>query len=63
MTAVPPEFVELDRAFHETSARLAEAARAGDAEQELAAFGRMTAACVSCHGRVASARFPGLAQE
>ena len=29
MAAVPPEFVDLDRAFHETSAELAAAARAG----------------------------------
>jgi hypothetical protein len=62
MTAVPPEFVELDRAFHETSAELASAARAEDVEQELSAFSQMAEACVACHGRFASDRFPGLAQ-
>lgn len=63
MTAVPPEFVELDRAFHETSAELAAAARAEDVGQELSAFDQMTEACTACHGRFASDRFPGLAQE
>jgi hypothetical protein len=61
--AVPPEFVELDRSFHETSAALAEAARAEDVEQELSAFARMTEACIACHGRFAADRFPSLARE
>jgi mono/diheme cytochrome c family protein len=56
--AVPPEFVKLDRAFHETSAQLAAAARAQDVGQELSIFARMTDACVTCHGRFASDRFP-----
>jgi hypothetical protein len=63
MAAVPPEFVELDRSFHETAAALAVAARAKDVRQELITFARMTEACVACHGRFASDRFPGLAQE
>jgi hypothetical protein len=63
MAAVPPPFVELDRAFHETSAALAEAARAEDVELELATFGRMTEACAVCHARFASDRFRGLAQD
>ena len=62
MAAVPPEFVELDRAFHETSAALAAAARAQDVGQEQSAFARMTEACVACHGRFATDRFPGLAR-
>jgi hypothetical protein len=62
MAAVPPAFVELDRAFHETSAELAAAARAEDAARELIIFGEMTDACVACHGRFAPDRFPGLAQ-
>ncbi|HEX6141788.1 MAG TPA: cytochrome c [Geminicoccaceae bacterium] len=63
MSAVPPEFVELDRAFHETSAELAAAARAGDVERELITFGEMTGACVACHARFAGDRFPALAEE
>jgi cytochrome c553 len=62
-TALPPEFVELDRGFHETSAALAAAAHAEDVEQELDAFARMTEACVVCHGRFAADRFPSLARE
>ncbi|HEX2479577.1 MAG TPA: hypothetical protein VHK45_09870 [Geminicoccaceae bacterium] len=61
--ALPPEFVELDRGFHETSAALAAAAGAEDVEQELDAFARMTEACVACHGRFAADRFPSLARE
>jgi hypothetical protein len=61
--ALPPEFVELDRGFHETSAALAAAARAEDVEQELNTFTRMTEACVACHGRFAADRFPSLARE
>jgi len=63
MAAVPPEFVALDRAFHETSAALAAAARAEEVHQELSLFARMTEACVGCHGRFAGDRFPALAQE
>jgi hypothetical protein len=60
--ALPPEFVELDRGFHETSAALAAAAGAEDAQRELDAFARMTEACVACHGRFAADRFPSLAR-
>jgi len=63
MAAVPPAFVDLDRAFHETSAELAAAARVGDADREISAFNQMTEACVACHTRFASDRFPGLARD
>jgi hypothetical protein len=63
MAAVPVGFVELDRAFHEISAALAEAARAEDAERELAIFDEMTRSCVTCHARFAADRFPGLADK
>lgn len=63
VAALPPQFVELDRGFHETSAALAAAARAEDVGQELSAFARMSEACVVCHGRFASDRFPSLARE
>lgn len=63
MAAVPPAFIELDRAFHETSAKLAAAARAESVGQELITFSQMTEACVACHGRFATDRFPGLAPE
>lgn len=63
MAAVPPEFVELDRSFHEISAALAEAARAEDVAEELSLFHEMTDACIACHARFATDRFPNLAQE
>ncbi len=63
MAAVPPEFVERDRALHETSAELAEAARAGEVERAVTTFTRLTEACVACHGRFATDRFPDLAAE
>ena len=63
MAAVPPEFVALDRAFHETSAELAAAARAENVADELSTFAQMTEACIACHGRFAPDRFPGLAPE
>jgi len=63
MAAVPPEFVELDRAFHQMSGELAAAGRAEDATREVATFNQMTDTCVACHGRFAADRFPGLAQD
>ena len=63
MAAVPPEFVELDGAFHETSAELAAAARARDVAQELSLFAQMNDSCVQCHARFASDRFPGLVRD
>jgi hypothetical protein len=63
MAAVPSEFVELDRGFHEISAELAAAARAEDVGQEMTTFNQMTEACVACHRRFAADRFPGLTSE
>jgi hypothetical protein len=58
--AVPPAFLELDAAFHQTAADLATAAQAQDAGREAALLGRMIEACAACHGRFAGDRFPGL---
>ncbi|HKJ71873.1 MAG TPA: hypothetical protein VKA55_09000, partial [Gammaproteobacteria bacterium] len=58
--AVPPAFIQLDRAFHRRAGKLAEAARAGDTGRELDIFQAMSHACVTCHSRYASDRFPGL---
>lgn len=60
MAAVPPEFVELDRAFHELSGKLARAGREGDDARQRALFGRLLDACAGCHRRYAQDRFPGL---
>jgi cytochrome c556 len=59
--AVPKAFVELDQAFHADAGALAKAARARDAARELALFQDITRACLTCHSRYATDRFPGLA--
>ncbi|HSO06450.1 MAG TPA: cytochrome c [Pelomicrobium sp.] len=61
VSAVPQAFLERDRAFHELSARLAAAARAGDKAGQQKLFADMVDACVGCHARHATDRFPGLA--
>lgn len=58
LDAVPSGFVRQDRAFHELSARLAQAARAGDAVRQRELFADMLDACVSCHSKYAVGRFP-----
>ncbi len=62
MAAVPEDFVEMDRGFHEISAELAQAARAKDRPLQQEHFGRMIDACVACHTRYATNRFSGLAE-
>lgn len=59
--AVPAAFVERDRAFHELTARLAEAARKGNGTLQEELFGEMVGACRECHAEHAQDRFPGLA--
>lgn len=60
MEAVPEAFVARDRAFHELTAELAEAARARDSDRQRVLFGEMLEACTACHARHAGNRFPGL---
>jgi len=59
---LPAAFLERDRAFHELSAGLAEAARAGDAQRQRELFSDMLDACVDCHAAHATDRFPELAR-
>jgi len=61
MRTVPPEFVALDRRFHNIAGKLASAAGSKDSELQGFYFSRMLEACVSCHARYARDRFPGLA--
>lgn len=58
--AVPPAFLKLDQAFHQDAAALAEAGRARDTARELEVFRDMQRACVECHSRYVTDRFPGL---
>lgn len=59
MAALPPAFVNLDRRFHQTAAKLAEAAENNDRIQAHAVFNEMIETCMSCHARFATDRFPG----
>jgi len=60
--ATPKAFRELDRTFHARAAALAEAARAGDTERQWNRYRAMGQACITCHSRYATDRFPGLAR-
>lgn len=59
--AASEEFLTKDEAFHEMSATLAEAARAGNKPQQREIFSQMLDACVACHTEHAAKRFPGFA--
>ena len=60
--AVPAAFVQRDRAFHELTGRLAEAARQGESDRQRALFSEMVEACAACHARYATNRFPGFSE-
>ncbi len=56
--ALPPAFLELDGAFHQLAAKLAEAARHKDRELQTYYFGRMVESCQTCHSQYATDKFP-----
>jgi len=62
-STLPPAFVEKDKAFHQLSAQLAEAATAQDSEQQLQLYQSMQAACVACHQQHATDRFPDFSEK
>lgn len=62
MAAVPDAFVQLDRRFHVQAAALAKAGREHDSSAQLRAYNRMTEACLACHARYVSDRFPGVSE-
>jgi hypothetical protein len=57
-TALPPAFLELDGAFHQLAAKLADAARHKDRELQTYYFGRMVESCQDCHSQYATDKFP-----
>lgn len=59
VNSVPATFLEKDKAFHELSARLAEAARKEDKARQRQLFAEMIDACTACHSEHARDRFPG----
>lgn len=62
VSAVPPEFVQMDQELHALSEELAEAAREGNAASQLQLFGAMVEACAACHAMYATDRFPSFAE-
>jgi hypothetical protein len=57
-TALPPPFLELDGAFHQLAAKLADAARHKDRDLQTYYFGRMVESCQTCHSQYATDKFP-----
>lgn len=57
---LPEGFKQRDEAFHALAAKLASAARQHDGAVAAETYGRLAQACVDCHSRYASSRFPGL---
>jgi hypothetical protein len=63
MSAVPPEFVALDRHFHGLAGKLADQAEKKDSELQSFYFTKMLEACIACHTQFATDRFPGLSEK
>ncbi|MGH1366434.1 MAG: hypothetical protein ACRBF0_22930 [Calditrichia bacterium] len=60
VSLLPTDFVTLDRAFHGDAGKLAGAVRKNDFTSAAALYSKMAVACVACHGKYATNRFPGL---
>ena len=59
---LPQQFIEMDMDFHKSAGMLAHAAEMKNADVVNFYFYKMNVACVSCHGKYAAKRFPGLAK-
>lgn len=59
---LPRQFVEMDQDFHASAGMLAHAAGMKNSDVVNFYFYKLNTACVSCHTKYASQRFPGLAQ-
>jgi len=57
---LPEHFKALDYAFHVRAEKLADAAKAKDAEVAAFQFSRLLETCVACHSSYATAQFSGL---
>lgn len=62
MSAVPPEFIALDKHFHGLAGKLAVQAQIKNSELQNYYFSRMLETCTACHSQFATDRFPGLAE-
>lgn len=59
MEALPEDFVQMDKRFHQTASRLAGAADKGDLDAAHAEFSSMLQQCTACHVRFATDRLEG----
>lgn len=59
---LPKQFIEMDMDFHKSAGMIAHAAEMKNADVVNFYFYKLNAACVSCHGKFAAERFPGLAK-
>lgn len=57
---LPQQFIEMDMDFHKSAGMLAHAAEKKNADVVNFYFYKMNTACVSCHGKYAARRFPGV---
>ena len=60
---IPKAFVTLDRSFHMTAGKLAEAAEFSEKEKVQENFALMTQKCVQCHSTYATHRFRAFSEE
>ena len=58
--SLPEAFQEMDQGFHRAAGMLAHAARVRNADVVNFYFYKLVEACVSCHTKFATHRFPGL---
>ena len=59
---LPPEFVEKDHKFHQMAGMLAHVAEESHVELVSFYYYKLTEACIGCHSRFATTRFPHLAK-
>jgi hypothetical protein len=60
--ALPPRFLELDRSFHHLAGMLSHVAEHGHDELVTFYFYKLSEACVACHAKYATQRFPAFAK-
>jgi len=61
--SLPEGFQELDHSFHHSAGMLAHAAEGKNADVVNFYFFKLNEACVSCHSKFATHRFPGFARD
>jgi len=57
---LPGQFIEMDQEFHNSAGMLAHAAGMKNADVVNFYFFKLNSACVACHSKYATERFPGL---